>query len=62
MTSAFINSRYEYLSHVRNINTEGMPDDLTGGDDQGLFSVVVAHRIPSVPLAEQRARPQLTIS
>ena len=37
-------SRYEFLSHVRNINTAGMPDDATGGNDQGLFSVVVAHR------------------
>ena len=37
-------SRYEFLSHVRNINTAGMPDEATGGDDQGLFSVVVAHR------------------
>lgn len=37
-------SRYKYLSHMRNINTVGQPENQTGGDDQGLFSVVVAHR------------------
>jgi hypothetical protein len=38
-------SRYKFLAHVRNINTQGMA--LAAGDqpEQGLYSVVVAHRV-----------------
>ncbi|KAK6509002.1 hypothetical protein TWF481_003768 [Arthrobotrys musiformis] len=35
-------SRYQYLSHVRDINTQGMAD--SGIEDVGIFSVVVSHR------------------
>ncbi|KAK6338297.1 hypothetical protein TWF730_002361 [Orbilia blumenaviensis] len=35
-------SRYQYLSHVRDINTEGMAN--SGIEDVGIFSVVVSHR------------------
>ena len=36
-------SRYRFLAHVRNINTEGMAEAVTRED--GLFSIVVSHRI-----------------
>jgi len=44
-------SRYRFLAHVRNINTEGMAD---AGAQEGssLFSVVVAHRIGPLDTAQ----------
>ncbi|KAF8511748.1 hypothetical protein JB92DRAFT_2724834 [Gautieria morchelliformis] len=37
-------SRYRYLSHVRGINTEGLPD--AEPVSQRLYSVVISHRTP----------------
>lgn len=36
-------TRYRFLAHVRNINTTGMAE--AGVEDEGLFSVVVSHRV-----------------
>ena len=46
-------SRYANLAHVRNINTSHMAD--TGIDDEGLYSVVLAHR--TGPLTLKEAKP-----
>jgi len=35
-------TKYQYLAHVRNVNTLGMAD--AGVEDQGLYSLVVSHR------------------
>lgn len=37
-------SRYKFLAHVREINTEGMAESGVG-DGTGLFSIVVSHRV-----------------
>ncbi|KAK3939532.1 hypothetical protein QBC46DRAFT_450354 [Diplogelasinospora grovesii] len=46
-------SRYKWLAHVRNVNTKNVAG--AGSDDNGLFSVVLAHR--SGPLDLKTARP-----
>ncbi|KAI5839061.1 hypothetical protein DFP73DRAFT_614526 [Morchella snyderi] len=43
-------SRYKYLADVRNINTKGMAD--AGVEDDGLFSIVISHRVG--PLTGER--------
>jgi hypothetical protein len=35
-------TKYQYLAHVRNVNTLGMAD--AGVEDQGLYSLVISHR------------------
>ncbi len=46
-------SRYKYLAHVRNVNTQNVAG--AGSNDDGLFSVVYAHR--SGPLDITTAQP-----
>ncbi|KAL7276583.1 hypothetical protein RUND412_000425 [Rhizina undulata] len=43
-------SRYKFLSHVRNINTAGMAD--AGVEDEGLFSIVVSHRVGPLTITQ----------
>lgn len=37
--------RYKYLSHVHNINTQGIAVSARDQNVQGLFSIVIAHRV-----------------
>lgn len=43
-------SRYKYLAHVRNINTTGMAD--AGVEDDGLFSIIVSHRVGPLTITQ----------
>lgn len=44
-------SRYQWLAHVRNINTTGMADSGIG-EELGVFSIIVSHRVGPLGLTQ----------
>ncbi|KAH8797907.1 hypothetical protein F5884DRAFT_687599 [Xylogone sp. PMI_703] len=53
-------TRYKYLSHVRNVNTDGMSQAAALGEGTGLFSILHSHRTGPWNVKEGAApRPQV---